>query len=199
MSVLRFLSIVLVFPGFFTFAAQAPAQVSVYGTGISGAFGFTGDNYPNSPSLKPRTSGLIAGAFYMLPSPSRFKGGLDLRGTFSPGYDGGKAYTGGVRFAWVPRRFPLRPYAGFGGGVASTQLRESICDGSGCGTKTDQITGGVVELNAGLDIRVTRRFDIRAIDYQADSGGSRGLTSAAARSVSAGVVFHFGSTKPRRP
>jgi hypothetical protein len=183
----------------FVFSISSSSSPPVYGTGTSAAFGFTGDNYPNSPSLKPRTSGFIVGATYILPSLTRFKSGLDLRSTFSPGYNGGKLYTGGVRFSWVPYRFPLRPYAGFGGGIASTQLHDKVCTGSTCTQRTDQITGGVVEYNAGLDIRLTRWLDLRAIDYQAASGGSRGTTSAAARSLSGGVVFRLGPRQRANP
>lgn len=193
MSVVRFLSTVLVLLGLLSFADTASAQISLYGTASANAFGFTGDNYPNGPSLKPRTTGFTAGGFYMFPSASRFRTGLDGRFTSSPGYNGGKAYTGGVRVSFMPFRFPLRPYVQFGGGVASTQLRENICNGFGCSQSTNQITGGVVQLNAGLDIHVNRQFDVRAFDYEADSGGSRGLTSAALRSFSAGVVYHFPS------
>lgn len=181
----------------FAFVDTSFAQTSAYGTASVNAYGFTGDNYPNGPSLKPRTEGFVGGVFYMFPSVSRFKGGLDGRATFSPGYNGGRAYTGGFRFSFVPNHFFLRPYAGFGGGVVSTQLHESVCNGFGCGQSTSQITGGVVHLNAGLDIHINRMFDIRAFDYEADTGGSRGLTSAAMRSYSAGVVYHFGPRKPQ--
>jgi hypothetical protein len=197
LSVSRFLSLVLVVLGLFSFGDSASAQVSVYGTASANSFGFTGDNYPSGPLLKPRTSGFTAGAFYMFPGASRFKAGLDGRMTFSPGYDGGKAYTGGIRLSFVPNHFFLRPYVQFGGGVASTQLHEAVCDGPGCGQSTDQITGGVVQLNGGLDIRVNRQFDIRAFDYEADTGGSRGLTSAALRSFSGGVVYHLRPREPR--
>jgi hypothetical protein len=172
-------------------ANTATAQVSVYGTASANSFGFTGDNYPSGPSLKPRATGFSAGAFYMFPSASRFKAGLDGRISSSSGYNGGRAYTGGVRASFVPYRFFLRPYVQFGGGVASTQLHESICNGLGCNQRTDQITGGVVQLGGGLDIHINRQFDIRAFDYEADKGGTRGLTSAALRSFSAGVVYHF--------
>jgi hypothetical protein len=193
LSVIRILSIAIVVFGLFAFAHTAPAQISIYGTAGANAFGFTGDNYPSGPSLKPRTTGFSAGAFYMFPSLSRLKLGLDGRFTSSPAYNGGRAYTGGIRISFVPRHFVLRPYGQFGGGVASTQLHESICNVSGCSQITNQITSGVVQLNAGLDIHVARHFDIRAFDYQTGMGGSRGLTSAAVRSFSAGVVYHIPS------
>jgi hypothetical protein len=197
LSVSRFLSIVFVVLGLCVPADTAAAQVSIFGTASANSFGFTGDNYPSGPSLKARTGGFSAGAFYMFPSASRLKAGLQGRMTFGSGYDGGKAYTGGVRASFVPHRFFLRPYVQFGGGVASTQLHENICDVLGCGQRTDLVTGGVVQMGGGLDIHINRQFDIRAFDYEADKGGSRGLTSAAVRSFSGGVVYHFAPREPR--
>lgn len=133
----------------------------------------------------------MIGTQYMFPGFNRFKAGLDARYNSSSGFNGGHVYTGGVRFGWVPYHFPLRPYAGFGGGVASTQLRQTTCNGSACNQTTSRITSGVARLDAGLDIHVNHLFDIRAFDYESDSGGSRGLTSAALRSYSAGFVFHL--------
>jgi hypothetical protein len=154
------------------------------------SFGFSGDNYPGGPSLKPRADGFSAGAFYMFPSARPFKAGVEGRMTSSSGYNGGRAYTGGIRASFAPRHFFLRPYVQFGGGVASTQLHGSVC-GLSCSQTTDQITSGVVQMGGGLDVHINRRFDIRAFDYEADKGGSRGLTSAAVRSFSGGVVYHF--------
>jgi hypothetical protein len=196
LSVIRFLSTVLVTLGLFAFAAASSAQTSVYGTGAVTTFGFSGDNYPGGTSLKPRTTGFTSGAFYTLPSFSRFKAGLDGRYTFSPGYNGGKAYTGAIRFSFVPYRFPVRPYADFGGGVASTQLHQSICNGFGCSQSTSQLISGVVQYGAGLDIHANRLFDIRLPDYQYDTGGRAGVTHAAMHSISAGVVFHLPSRNP---
>lgn len=191
MSVSRILSIAFVAFSFFTALGRSSAQTSVYATGTSAAFGFSGDNYPKSPALKPRSDGFMLGAQYMFPGFARLKAGLDARYNSSAGYNGGEAYTGGARLSWVPFRFPLRPYAGFGGGVASTQLRQTVCNGSTCNQTTSRITSGVVRLDAGLDIHINRLFDIRAFDYESDSGGSRGLTSAALRSYSAGIVFRL--------
>lgn len=191
----RFLSFVFIVLGLCVLADAASGQVSVYGTASANSFGFTGDNYPSGPSLKPRTDGFSAGAFYMFPSLSPFKTGLQGRVTSAAGYNGGKAYTGGIRASFVSRFF-LRPYVEFGGGAASTPLHESVCTGSACGQRTEQITGGVVQMGGGLDIHVNRYFDIRAFDYEADKGGSRGLTSAAVRSFSSGVVYHFPLREP---
>lgn len=133
----------------------------------------------------------MLGTQYLFPGFARFKAGLDARYNSSSGYYGGKAFTGGFLVSWVPYRFPLRPYVGFGGGMASTQLRQSACSGIKCSQTTSTISSGVVRLDAGLDIHINRLFDIRAFDYERDSGGSAGLTGAALRSYSAGVVLHF--------
>lgn len=196
MSVFRIPSIAFVIVIFFAVSGKTSAQTSIYATGTSAAFGFSGDNYPNGPSLKPRNNGFMLGGQYMFPGFNRFKAGLDARYNSSAGFNGGKASTVGVGFSWVPYRFPLRPYAGFGGGVASTQLRQTICNGSVCNQDTSQITSGVVRLDAGLDVHINHLFDLRAFDYESDSGGSRGLTSVAVRSYSAGLVFHLPSRNP---
>lgn len=180
------------------FAPKAPAQVSVYGTGAATSFGFSGANYTGGTQMKPRSAGFVTGAFYTLPTRTRFQAGLDARYTFAPGYDGGKAYTGGLRLSYVPSRLPVRPYAEFGGGIASTQLRQNACNGT-CAQTTSQITSGVVQFGAGLDLRVNRLFDIRPIDYQYDTGGAAGVTHAALHSYSAGLVFHFGRPIVSRP
>lgn len=199
MSTIRLFSTVLVVLGLLTFAEIASAQISVYGTASNNAFGFSGDNYPHGPSFKPRAPGFTAGAFYLLPRASRFRTGFDGRITSSSGYNGGRAYTVGFRASFEPYRFPIRPYGEFGGGAATTQLRETICNGFGCTQKASQITGGVVHLNAGLDIHINRQFDLRAFDYERDSGGSAGLTTAALRSFSAGIVYHLPSRSLRNP
>jgi hypothetical protein len=191
LSVHRILFIAVLVFSFFIILGKTSAQTSVYATGTLTSFGFSGDNYPAGTSLKPRSNGFMLGAHYMFPSFNRFKVGFDARSNFSSGYNGGQAYTGGIRVSWVPYRFPLRPYAGFGGGVASTQFRPTGCNGATCNQTTSRITNGVVRFDAGLDIHINRRFDIRAFDYENDSGGSRGLTSAALHSYSAGVVYHL--------
>lgn len=193
-SVLRNLSTAVLAIGLLSVTPTIHAQVAVYGTGSLANFGFSGDAYPNSPDFKPRNNGFTAGVFHNLGTSNlgRFKPGFDARVTFAPGYNGGKAYTGGIRFSYVPYRFPLRPYAEFGGGMVSTQLNQSACNGSTCTTVTQQIHGGGVMLDAGLDIHLARGFDLRAIDYSTTEGGTRGLTSADVKSYSAGLVCHFG-------
>ena len=171
-------------------ARKSNAQSSVYVMVMGGNFGFTGDNYPNGPSWKPGVAGFTSGAFYNFLAPSRIKFGLDVRATFSPVHSGGRVYTGAMRLSFVPDRSPLRPYAQLGGGYASTQFRQPTCIGSICGTETHQVTGGVLMLNVGLDIRITPQLDIRAFDYARDTAGSRGLIGPSVRSFSAGVVFH---------
>lgn len=197
--IFRFFSLALIAFSLFAFTPRTRAQISVYGTASNNAFGFSGDNYPNGPSFKPRATGFTAGVFYMLPSFGRFRTGFDGRVTSSPGYNGGKAYTVGFRAGFVPYRFPLRPYVQFGGGAMSTQIHENLCNGFGCSQRTSQITGGAVQLAAGLDVHINRMFDIRAFDYESDSGGSAGSTHPALRSFSAGAVYHLPSRNLRNP
>lgn len=165
----------------------------MYGTATAASFGFSGDSYPHGPALKPRTTGYTTGAFYNLPSLLRFKPGLDARYTSVPGYNGGKAYSVAIRVGFVPYRFPLRPYAEFGGSVASTQLHQGPCTGAACAQGASQLTSGVVKVGGGLDIHINRLFDLRALDYESDTGGSAGMTHTALHSLSGGLVFHLGS------
>lgn len=183
----RFLSIAL---ALLLFAGKANADTSVYVMGMAGTFCFQGDNYPNGPSWKSTAAGFTSGAFYTFLLASRFKPGFDFRAIYSPGYNGGRVYTGAMRISFVPESHPFRPYAQFGGGWASTELRLPVCTGSICGTESRDMTGAVAQLNVGLDIRVTRHLDIRAFDYARYTGGSLGLTHPGLRSFSAGVVFH---------
>lgn len=183
----------------FAFSPATRAQTSIYGTGSSTEFGFSGQSYANGTQLKPRTTGFITGAFYTLPSLSPFKASLDARSTFAPGYNGGKAYTAAIRLSFVPSHFLLRPYAEFGGGIASTQLHQNICAGSTCNQITSQISSGVVQFGGGLDIRLNRLFDLRAFDYQYDTGGRAGVTHSAMQSVSSGLVFHLPSRRAGYP
>lgn len=198
MSIIRCLSTTLVVIGTFTVVAAVPAQTSVYGTVAAARFGFTGDNYPNGPSFKPETGAAIVGAFYTFPSASRFKAGLDGRVILSPGYNGGSAYTGALRAGFVPNRNRLRPYFQIGGGVASTQLRETIC-GLTCSISVSRVTNGVLQLDFGLDIRATNQLDIRAFDWGAVAGTSNGSAHADAGFFSGGVVYHFSAWKPKNP
>ena len=174
----RRLSTSVVVIGLFTFVTAISAQTSIYGTVAAADFGFTGNNYPNGVSFKPRTAGLIGGAFYTFPSASRFKAGIDGRVTFSPSYNGGSAYTGALRAGFVPNHNRLRPYFQIGGGVASTQIHETICNGFTCGVQTNRVTNGVLQLDFGLDIRATDHLDVRAFDWGADAGTSNGSTHA---------------------
>lgn len=165
--------------------------MSVYGTAMVNAFGFTGSDYSSGGSLKPTTGGVTGGAFYTFPSPSRFKAGIDGRITYSPGYNGGSAYTGALRVSFIPNRNRLRPYLQIGGGVASTQIHYTICNGFSCGVRTDHISNGLAQIVFGLDVRATQHVDIRAFDYGADAGSGKGSAHAAAAFIDAGVVYHF--------
>lgn len=199
MFVFRNLSLALIVCALFSFSPATPAQVAIYGTGSSTAFGFAGQTYANGTQLKPRSNGFITGAFYTLPAFTRLKAGLDTRYTFAPGYNGGKAYTSAIRMSFVPNHFRLQPYGDFGGGVASTQLHQNICNGATCRATTTQLTSGVVQFGGGLDLRINRLFDIRAFDYQYDTGGRAGMTHAAMHSISSGIVFRLPSRRAGYP
>lgn len=191
MHLRRFSASLLALALLFT-ARVSRAQMSAYGAVALDGFGFTGTNYPSSGSFKGDTAGVIGGAFYTFRSGSRFKAGLDGRLMYSAGYKGGSAYTGALRVSFVPNRNRLRPYLQIGGGVASTQLHETICNGFSCGIINNRISNGVAQIVFGLDIRASDRVDIRAFDYGADAGGSRSSADAAAAFLDAGVVYHFG-------
>ncbi len=161
-------------------------------------FGFSGGNY-GSGSFKGDSGGLTGGAFYTFPSSSRFKAGIDGRVSFSPGYKGGSAYTGAFRVGFVPNKNRLRPFFQIGGGLASTQLHETICNGFSCGVTTSRVTNGVAQIDFGLDIRATSRIDIRAFDDGADASGSNGSVKATAAFLNFGVVYHLSPTKTSKP
>jgi hypothetical protein len=181
----------LVVLSFLAFVKTTSAQTSVYGAIMLDAFGFTGATYSSAGSFKPDTGGVIGGAFYTFPSSSRLKAGIDGRVIYSAGYNGGSAYTGALRVSFVPNRNRLRPYLQLGGGVASTQLNQAICNGFGCSTSTSRVTNGVAQIAFGLDVRATPHLDIRALDYGADAGSTGNGAHAAAVFLDAGVVYHF--------
>lgn len=190
MSKLRCLSVLFIALSFLALTRTSFAQASVYGSASLTSFGFTGSNYSRGGSFKSDTGGVTGGAFYTFPSPSRFKAGIDGRILYSPGYNGGTAYTGAFRVSFVPHKNRLRPYFQIGGGVASTQLNYTICSFT-CGTTTNRVTNGVAQIVFGLDVRATPNLDIRALDYGADAGSGNGPAHAAAAFLGAGIVYHF--------
>lgn len=162
------------------------------------AFGGTGGEYGNG-EFKGGTGGFVAGAFYTFPSASRFKAGLDGRITYSPGIKGGSAYTGALRVSFVPNHVRLRPYFQLGGGVVKTDLATVACDTYTCYGATVHATSGTAQLVFGLDVRLTDHLDLRAIDYGADAGSSNGGPHAAVAFLDAGVIYHFHTTKRKKP
>ncbi len=161
-------------------------------------FGFAGGSY-GTGTFKGDTGGLTGGAFYTFPSSSRFKAGIDGRISFSPGYKGGEAYTGAFRAGFVPHKNRFRPYFQIGGGVASTQLHQTVCSGFTCSVITSRVTNGVVQLDFGLDIRATPRVDIRAFDYGADASSANGNAKANVGFLNFGVVYHLSPGKQSKP
>jgi hypothetical protein len=177
---------------------RASAQTSVYGSVVYDNFGFTGANY-NALQYKGGTGGIIGGVFYTFPSSSRFKAGIDGRVLYSPGYNGGSAYSGALRVSFVPDHNRLRPFFQLGGGLVSTQLAETICNGFSCGTNSHRINSGAAHLDFGLDIRLTDHIDLRAIDYGADASASNGNAHANVAWLGAGVIYHFHPAKHKKP
>jgi hypothetical protein len=94
----------------------------------------------------------------------------------------------------VPHRNRLRPYLQLGGGVVSTQLDSTVCNGTSCSVATSRITSGVLQLAFGLDIRLTQHLDLRALEYGGDAGGGNAGTTAAMGFLDAGIVYHFHGT-----
>jgi len=53
------------------------------------------------------------------------------------------------------------------------------------------MTNAVLQLDFGLDIRATNHMDVRAFDWGAAAGSSRGSAHAGMGYFSAGMVYHF--------
>ena len=170
---------------FLATAAHAQ-QVAVYAAVDYTEFGFK--NGGSTYSFKAGDPGFTVGGFYNFELDSRFTVGIDARNTYSPGTKGGDAVGVALRIAFVPDRVRLRPFLQVGGGVvsstANTEIRNDTLLTSG-----QRYTNGAGMLDLGLDIRLTDRLDLRAIDYGAEVGGTTGIAFA-----NVGLVYHL----PRR-
>jgi hypothetical protein len=147
-------------------APTANAETSIYGTAMLTTFN-NGD-----------TGGFTGGAFYNFKTSSRLTAGIDGRLSYAPGNKGGNAELGALRISFIPRSNPLRPYLQIGGGVVSETGNPY------------RRTTGALEILGGLDIRLTKNFDLRAVDYGAAAGSRFGYAF-----LNAGIVYHFQPAK----
>ena len=190
LSIRCHLSTALLVISLLAFTAAASGETSAYGMASIVAFGFSGAHYPGGTSPSNPTLSVLAGApSTPFQAPAVSKAGIDGRATLSPGYNGGSAYTAALRASLVPNRNRLRPYFQVGGGVASTQSSETICNGFSCSPRTDRVTNGVLHLDFGLDIRVSDQLDVRAFDWGADVGAAGNADHAAVGSSSMPAWF----------
>jgi hypothetical protein len=172
------------------FPSLSHAQTAVYGTVGLTQYGFT--NNGNGVSYKTAGAGLAAGAFYNFRAASRLKAGVDVRGTYSPGYRGGEAGLAALRISFVPHHNRLRPFFEIGGGVVTSPYNESVNTPGFLGqilVEQKRSTNGDLMLDFGLDIRLTSSLDYRAFDYGAAATGTN--NGADLGFLNTGLVYHF--------
>lgn len=178
---------------------SSAAQVSLYGTVDYTRYAFSTST--SNLSYKGGSGGLVTRMFYNFPIQSRLTAGVDLRASYSPGYNGGTFETAALRIGFVPHHVPLRPYFQLGGGVISTRRSDYTVTYFPTGgyivtPLSGRVTSGAAELVFGLDIRLTDSFDWRAIDYGAVGGVSDSTSGAGF--IGTGIVYHLGSTQSKR-
>jgi hypothetical protein len=165
---------------------------------------FTGWGFSDSSSeitVNHGSGGIGGGVFYNFPIESRLTAGIDVRGSDSFGTHGGDAFSVSLRFGFVPHEVRLRPYFQIGGGVVSAPYTEvtAVCSFS-CNitTSSKRATNGAALVAFGLDIRLTRSFDLRAIEYGAEAGptGTNTSPTSGFAFLSSGVVYHFRPATP---
>ncbi|HEV2618553.1 MAG TPA: hypothetical protein VGU23_01285 [Acidobacteriaceae bacterium] len=141
-----------------------------------------------STSCKSDTAGFVGGAFYNFPRDSRLTLGIDGRGSFATGSRGGMSATAAFRLGFVPTHDPLRPYFEVGAGVVSSAGGDPL--------QAKRQTSGAGQFAVGLDVRLTDRLDLRAIEVGAAAGSSTTTTpSAGTAYFDAGLVYHFARRK----
>jgi hypothetical protein len=166
------------------FGAAAEAQVSAYCmVGLSG-YGFS---YQGNTNFKDDTASFGGGVFYNFPIHSRMTAGIDGRVLYGPASYGGTTADVALRVGFVPTRVRLRPYFEIGGGVVS-----SVSDP---GFAPQRITNGAAEFLGGLDIRLTDRVDLRAVEWGAVAGASNNGPTSGVGFLDAGFVYHFHPAK----
>ena len=191
--------LVLMFFAFLVCAPIASAQgmqskqsLAVYGDVMWTNYGAAHNN--SGLSSQGGCIGFGGGGFYNFPIESRFTAGIDVRGSVSPCARGGGMGAVSARFAFVPEHVILRPYVEIGGGVvhAKTTSESYYIAQNGTAVPIGPATTGAIMLAFGLDVRVTRSLDLRAIELAAAAGGSESSSEAATASLGSGLVYHFG-------
>ncbi len=162
--------------------AKAQGQFSAYATVAATDYGYTLNSAYSSGDIgfKGLSAGLLAGAFYNFPIQSRVTVGIDVRGDYSPGTKGGEFVSADLRVAFVPHQNRLRPFFGLGGGVITTPHTTNLFNPS------TRNTSGGLQIDLGLDVRLTEHVDYRVFDYGATAGGSAGTGF-----IATGIVYHF--------
>ena len=161
------------------------AQLSVFGSAA-----LTNDCLKNNGvlSCKSDTGGVIGGVLYNFPIESRLSAGIDARASYSFGPRGGQSVTAAFRIGFVPHVNPLRPYFELGGGVVTSTFNDNQLTGlvtAGLTSTSTRRTSGGAEFAVGLDIRLTPRFDLRALELGATGGTVGGAF------LDAGLVYHL--------
>lgn len=175
----------------------AMAQTSVYGSVALNNYGYVNNG---STAFKSDTEGVIGGLFYDFPIDSRLTAGVDVRGVYGFGARGGGLGAAALRVGFVPDRVVLRPYVEVGGAVISSTFNNNQITGpatQGLGTQSTRVTSGGLEFAGGLDVRLTRSFDLRAVELGAAAGGGNGGVGSAF--LDAGIVYHLHPRPRRRP
>ncbi|HEY6376098.1 MAG TPA: hypothetical protein VIX90_11310 [Edaphobacter sp.] len=178
----------LTFTLLLTLAARA--QVSAYGSAALANYVFFNNN---ASAAKSDTGGIIGGAFYNFPIHSRLTAGIDARGSYGLGDRGGTFAAAALRIGFVPERVALRPYFQIGGGLVSSTFSVRQLTGpviQGLTIQPTRYTSGGVQFAAGLDLRLSHAFDLRAFELGAiapvNSTGSVGSAW-----LTTGVVYHL--------
>jgi hypothetical protein len=170
------------------FGSAAEAQVSAYCMVGLSRYGFT---YQGDTSFKDDTASFGGGAFYNFPIHSRLTAGIDGRVLYGPASYGGTTADVALRVGFVPTRVRLRPYFEIGGGVVSSV--------SNLGCAPQRITNGAAEFLGGLDIRLTDRVDLRAVEWGAAAGAFNNGPTSGVGFLDARFVYHFHSAEPSKP
>jgi len=168
---------------------NAIAQTSIYGSVALVNYDFENNN---TSAAKSDTAGFVGGVFYNFPIQSRLTAGVDVRGSFGVGSRGGALAAAALRIGFVPERVVLRPYFQLGGGVVTSTFNINEITGpatQGLSQHSTRFTSGGVEFAGGLDIRLNRSFDLRAVELGAVAGGSNQDVGSAF--LDAGIVYHL--------